>query len=181
MIFEKLISDKKFRELYFNWLNEFCRENLIPSNTKELIKFQFKLDVETRYERSLLQLLNFSSHSIKTFQWNMKPNNKNLTYNKVMDSDHFDNINSEIVFDSNLKNQWEQMRNMNLLNCDKITIFIKCTKCGSIYPLQLEILNETENLSDYIHKYGAMVKIYDLENNTNALYLKRMISTHTVI
>jgi hypothetical protein len=178
VIFEKLVSDIKFRELYLNWLKEFCRKSLIPANanTKDLIKFQFKLDVEAHYDRSLSQLLNFPSHYIKTFQRSMKPNIKNVTLAETMKKNRSRLVSLEIVFDYNLKYQWEQVRNKNLLNCNKIIVLGKCTKCGNIFPLPLEIWNEIGNLSDLVHKYGPKVNIYDIDNNTNAQYLKIILS-----
>ncbi len=182
MIFKKLIRDDEFRKLYFSCLNEFYIKNKYYNpNIERLIKFQFKLDVETHYERRLSQLLNFSSNTIQTFQYNIRSNNNFRSYEEAMKSDLIDKINSEIVFDYNIKNQWEQIRNENLLNCDKITILLKCKKCSKIYPFQLEIAMEIDNLSAYINRYESTVELYDIENDVNALYLKGMLSNNTVI
>jgi len=108
--------------------------------------------------------------------YGMKPKEENvsLTKDKKRDRSHY--INSETVFNYNIKNQWEEIRNKNLLNCDKITILMKCTKCSNIFPLPLEIWNEIEDLSDHIHKCGTKVEVYDLKNNINAQHLKVMLS-----
>jgi len=181
MIFKKLIRDDEFRELYFSYLNDFYIKNkYYDSNLERLIKFQFKLDVETHYERRLSQLLNFSSNTIQTFQYNIRSNNKIRSYEEAKESDHIDKINSEIVFDYNVKNQWEQIRNDNLLNYDKITILLKCKKCSKIYPFQLEMSQEITN-SDFINGNESTVQLYDIENDVNALYMKRILSNNAVI
>jgi hypothetical protein len=106
----------------------------------------------------------------------MKPNNKNVKFAEAKKRNRSHLVSPEIVFDYNLKYQWEQVRNNNLLNCNKIIVLGKCAKCGNIFPLPLEIWNEIEDLSDLVQRYGPKVIIYDIGNNTNTQYLKIMLS-----
>ena len=51
----------------------------------------------------------------------------------------------EIVFTFEIKNNWEQLTNKNLLNRDIITIIKNCDKCNQIYSYPFEIEKESFN------------------------------------
>ena len=179
---KKIIDDNGFREFFYNLLYNFnltrhLKVRLNPEDDEvfvpqkqQLIKFQFKLDVENHIERNLSAVLKTKSFNIKLSQWAKRIENKPATtMREAFEHNNYTNINKEIVLDFEIKNKWEQERNHNLLDSDKIVLMTKCDDCNQIYPYPFEI--EKESFNEITCKYckGCNINYYDIEKETNGI------------
>lgn len=173
--YKKIIDDNEFREFFYNILYNFnlIRHLKVHSNPEydevfvpqkqQLIKFQFKLDVENFIERNLSAALKTKTFDVKLSQWAKRIENKPATMGEVFQHNNYMNIDKEIVLDFEIKNKWEQERNHNLLDLDRIALMIKCDNCNQIYPYPFEI--EKESFNEIICRYcnGYNIKYYDFK------------------
>ncbi|MBA3749571.1 MAG: hypothetical protein H0X03_01490 [Nitrosopumilus sp.] len=173
-IFKRLIVNKEFRNLYYNVLKDYEADEMYLKNLQQLIKHQFKLDIETQIERYSSRFLNFPSYDMKRYQWSNKPRNQHLSYEEVIENNYDNDVYKERVFDYNIKNQWEKKRNENLINFNKITLIVKCDKCNQIYPYSFETEKEIIDKIICINCNQSKLKFYDFDNESNSLYLQEM-------
>lgn len=143
----------------------------------QLIKRQFKLDVENRIELMCSHHLKYDSSEMREYQWQIKNKKMNATCEEMSKDEVIDSVLKEVILDFNIKNQWEEERYKNLSDFVKITTLIKCSQCGHIYPMAIEIENAL--LSNIICKYcnnKDIIELYDFENETNNHYHQRLLS-----
>jgi len=170
--YKKIIVDDEFKTIFYKELHDFNFLRHVKVSSKadveegfllqkqRLLKFQFKLDVETQIERNFSDVLKSDLLSMKLSQWSKRTDNMGKTMGEVYEHNNYTNINKEIVLDFEIKNDWEQERNQNLINFDKIVLIMKCDKCSQIYPYPFEI--EKEYFNEIMCKYckGNTVKYY---------------------
>ncbi len=181
VIYKMLINNKDFRKLYYDELKGCELDDNYPKDCQQLIRFQFKLDIEAEIERNSSRVLNFPSHDIKRFQRNGKQRNQRLSYGEAMENNYDEDILKEIVFSYWTKNEWERKRNENLLNCNIITLIIKCERCNQIYPYSFELETEAMDKLECNNCNQPKLKLYDFDNDSNSLYLQDMLSKYPAI
>ncbi len=171
--YKKIIVDDEFKTIFYKVLYDFniLRRVKISSKTdieegfmsqkQQLLKFQFKLDVETQIERIFSGVLKSELFDRKLSQWHKRTDNMAKTMRKVYEHNNYTKINKEIVLDFQIKNDWEKERNQNLLDFDKMVLMINCDTCNQIYPYPFKI--EKEYFNEIMCKYckSKTVKYYD--------------------
>jgi hypothetical protein len=164
--YKEIIVNKEFKNLFYNIvegnnLNYYIKyyselnENF-KQMFKEMIKYQFKLDIEKHYD--IIQ-----SNSIKSENYD-----EDISFhidNMYIDLNNFTFLSKDTKFNFVIKNNWEQIRNMNLSKFNIITIIKKCDRCNMIYPYLFEIEKETYN--DIICKYCKNNLNTNIEDKTN--------------
>jgi hypothetical protein len=180
-IFKKLLTSREFRDFYYKKLNTLRESTNGTNNFRKLIESQFKLDVESEIERISSSILNFNEFNIKDFQWRSRPQNQKKSRRPPMEDDSYFEVFKEIVFNYQVRNEWERFRSENLSNNDKIIIVVKCENCGLIFPYPIII--ETEDLDSILCRRcnHPRLKPYEFENDSNSLYLKEILSRFNVI
>jgi hypothetical protein len=156
----KIITDNSFKNLFYKILETINLDHINKSNinlnedTKNdqhnMIKYQFKLDIENHIERDITFHIKEEKHIIETFNIDVKPT-QFLLMKGVLNIKHYTDILKAVVLNFDNLNKWEQLRNTNLSKFNIITILVKCNSCNQIYPYSFEIEKES---------YDQLVCIY---------------------
>jgi len=158
-IFDQIIKDNEFKTLFYKILEgddpkyviKFYStlNESIKQEYKELIKYQFKLDIENHIDIIQSDILKFDNNNIQNYltaSFNLSMFMKGST-----DLNKYAFISRDMVLTFDLKNRWEKIRNMNLSRYNIITIIKKCNRCNLIYPYSFEI--EKESFDEIPCKY----------------------------
>lgn len=154
IFFRKIVNNIEFRSLFYDHLNDLNvlkRPGIssIPGEQEEfitqkrqLLKTQFKLDIEYQIDRIWNSRLKYPPSHSNISQWTSSSEYFTDTSEELFDRYNFPNPQRENVIDFKLKITWEQMRNDNLFDVNKISLLVKCQKCFRINPILLEIERE---------------------------------------
>ena len=178
IFFKKMIRDTEFKMLFYETLNNFktplfSKEphdetdkkllNIELKNieaSRQMIKTCFKSDIESQIDKDMWEYLKNDTHMTKSFQFanNYK---KHFSSADVFDNGLFEQIERESVFDYQIRNEWERVKNKNL-GSNKITMIGKCQKCNRLFSYLYDI--ESEMLDK------IKVKTYDFVNEINHVF-----------
>jgi hypothetical protein len=185
LFFRNIIKDKDFRLAFYNSLREFNTsfwiralkdksiETLIyeeKSKAQQLIRTQFKLDIESQIDKDISEVLKTDTYMTKSFQFSTKVQ-KHFTERDIIKKGLFEQIQQQCVLDYPIRNNWELKRNSNLLDSNSITIITKCQRCGFISPYSIEL--ETEAIEQVICqqcKERGGIESYDFINEMNHIF-----------
>jgi hypothetical protein len=170
-----MIHENEFRLLYYETLNNFktplfskephdeTDKKLLNIELKnieasiQIIKTCFKSDIESQIDKDMWEYLKNDTHMTKSFQF-ANNHKKHFSSADVFDNGLFEQIERESVFDYQIRNEWERVKNKNL-DSNKITMIIKCQKCNRLFSYLYDIESEM------LDKTG--VKPYDFVNEIN--------------
>ncbi len=178
IFFKKIIHDNEFKLLFYETLNNFktpffSKEpqdeldkkimNIELKNieaSRQMIKICFKSDIESQIDKDMWEYLKNDTHMTKSFQFanNQK---KHFSPKDVFEKGLYEQIEREGVFDYQVRNEWERVKNKNL-DSNKITIIVKCQKCNRLLLYLYDIEHEM------LDKVG--VKLYDFVNEINHIF-----------
>lgn len=176
--FKKILHDNDFKDLFYETLNNFktplfskepqdeLDKKLLDIElknieaSKQMIKTCFKSDIESQIDKDMWEYLKTDTHMTKSFQFanNQK---KHFRSNDVFKKGIYEQIERESVFDYQIRNEWERVKNDNL-DLNKITMIVKCQKCNRLFSYLYNIESQT------LDEVG--VKPYDVINEINHIF-----------
>ncbi|MDN5867418.1 MAG: hypothetical protein L0H55_08460, partial [Candidatus Nitrosocosmicus sp.] len=189
MIYKKIIKDTEFRSLFYKSMYEFktplwllllqyndttTDDSLLKQEKKEalqLVKMQFKLDIESQIDKDILEVLNTNNLLIKSFQYRRKQDVTPVTNKEVLEGDEIERIQEEHVIDFNLRIEWEKERNSNLSNTDRIVLVVKCIGCGHLYPYPFGIEKESFSEISCVFCKGYAIRPHNVKNSLDHLFV----------
>lgn len=180
-IYGEIIRDVEFRLLFYKSMNEFktgfwlrvtpdndAEDSLINQEKKEalqLVKMQFKLDIEAQIDKDILEVLKTDTRLGESYPYHSKQNGKGVSEKRASNDDKFGIMYANPELDFDIRNKWEKERNSNLSNPDYTTLIVKCTnlECNNIYPYHFEVEKELfSNVSCKICK-KLTIRYYDIK------------------
>ncbi|KAA2283586.1 hypothetical protein [Candidatus Nitrosocosmicus sp. SS] len=158
-IFEKILNDNNFRELFYETLNNFktplfskepqdkLDKKILDTELKNIeksrhmIKVCFKSDIESQIDKDMWESLKYDTHMMKSFQYT-NSQKKRFIPNHVYKNGLYEKIEREKVINHQIRNEWEIIKNNNL-NSNKITMIVKCQRCSHIFSYLYNIESQT--------------------------------------
>jgi len=157
--FKKIMHEKEFKDLFYETLNSFKTPLFSKEPQSELdkkilnrelenieasipmIKFCFKSDIESQIDKDMWEYLKNDSHMTKSFQF---AHNKKIRFSNrdVFENGLYEQIKRESVFDYQIRNEWERVKNNNL-DLKRITLIVKCQRCNLLFSYSYKIEDET--------------------------------------
>lgn len=176
LLYSKMIIDSDFKILFYKILYEhhvsylmnllldepLARQVMAPKI--QLIKQQFKIDVENIIERICSEYLKYNPPRMRLSKWQERNKKSKLDLRNLSKSEIEKIDLEEVILDFDIKNNWEEERNKNISNFDKITAMMECPYCYSIYPLSFEIENKLISDIICIHCKKSSIMPYHLRN-----------------
>lgn len=188
-IYTKIIEDAEFRSLFYKsmyefkthfWLTE-ARDKVIKYSwikqerieAIQLVKMQFKLDVESQIDKDILEVLKTDTNIIKSYQYRIEQNGKGVSEREVFDEGKFMQICAGPVLDFDVRNAWEKVRYNNLSNVDHITLIVKCSnvKCNKIYPYPFEVEKELFGKISCRFCKKNILRYYDINTELDSMFI----------